>query len=356
MRYNGNLKEDQVSAIIHIVENDWGIIEMVTWGGKSHIIMAITSLYKKKTLIVTPTKKLVSEMVDKFKEFTNYTPWTYYSDGKAIKDITITTHTSFIKDTLWEKSLEKYDILIVDELDDHCSQDMISAICYSDCNILVWLSWTPSRQELNTQDLELIFWPHIKIWTYQVLPDTITHYVYKRDVFEQATVDYTNWNEQRESILRNKRRFTEVVNTIKNIENTSFLTLVLLDRIEEIERFAIEFPHAVVITWNTKVKDDETQIEQLKKVGGIIIWSIRKMYRGVDIPECDSVVIASPIKFQNTVIQAIGRSLRKCDTKERISVSVINDSILKSQRYQQSKACKEAYNITPSVVFIQSKP
>jgi superfamily II DNA or RNA helicase len=37
-------------------------------------MMAITAYYKKRTLIITPTKKLVKEMVDKFKEFTNYTP------------------------------------------------------------------------------------------------------------------------------------------------------------------------------------------------------------------------------------------------------------------------------------------
>jgi superfamily II DNA or RNA helicase len=67
--------------------------------------MAVAQYYKKWTLIVTPTKKLVKEMLDKFKEFTDYVPGTWYSDGKDIKEITITTHTSFVQDMLGEKKL-----------------------------------------------------------------------------------------------------------------------------------------------------------------------------------------------------------------------------------------------------------
>jgi hypothetical protein len=41
----------------------------------------------------------------------------------------------------------------------------------------------------------------------------------------------------------------------------------LLDRITEIEKFKREFPHAVVITGNTKVPDDEAQIDTLRVSG-----------------------------------------------------------------------------------------
>jgi hypothetical protein len=90
-----------------------------------------------------------------------------------------------------------------------------------------------------------------------VLPDEIVHYVYKRSASEADSIDYTNRHYQRESILHNKIRFEAVVDTIKEIRKESFLTLLLLDRIEEIEKYRLEFPEALVITGNTKVKDDE---------------------------------------------------------------------------------------------------
>jgi superfamily II DNA or RNA helicase len=121
---------------------------------------------------------------------------------------------------------------------------------------------------------------------------------------------------------------------------------------EEIERYRVEFPEAKVITGKTKVKDDETWIAELIQSGGLIIGSIKKMYRWIDIPQCDSVIVCSPVRFENTVIQAIGRALRKCEWKERVDISIVNDNVLQNQRYEQSKACKAAYWITPAIVYI----
>ena len=353
IKYNGQLRLDQVEWLMHIVENNWWILELSTWGGKSHIVMAIADFYKKTTLIVTPTKKLVKEMVDKFKEFTNYTPWTFYSDGKNIQEITVTTHTSFVNDILVWHELPKFDVLLIDEMDSHFSPKMLQALCLCDCNILVGLSGTPTRQDLNTQDLELVFGPHIKIWDYQILPTTITQYVYQRDVYEQSMIDYTSWHYQRESMMTNKDRFNRVISTIKDISKKHYLTLVLLDRMEEMHKFSLEFPDALVITGSTKIEDDEMWIRELQKKWWIILWSIMKVGRGMDISECDNVIIASPIKFQNTVIQAIWRALRKCDSKWDVNISIFNDNVLKSQRYSQAKTCKEEYGMLPNVIYIK---
>jgi superfamily II DNA or RNA helicase len=91
----------------------------------------------------------------------------------------------------------------------------------------------------------------------------------------------------------------------------------------------------------------------LRVSGWIILGSIKKMYRWVDIHQVDSVVIASPIKFESTVIQAVGRCLRKCETKWAIWVHIFNDSILSGQRYEQTKVIRKEYNLEPNVIYIQ---
>jgi len=100
-----------------------------------------------------------------------------------------------------------------------------------------------------------------------VLPDEIIHYVYKRSPQEAETIDYTNRHYQRESILHNKFRFDAVVETIKEIRKESFLSLLLLDRIEEIQKYSEVFPEAIVITGNTKVENDCAGIAALSESG-----------------------------------------------------------------------------------------
>jgi len=352
--YNGELRDYQVEGLYHVIEHKWWIIEANTGSGKGHIIIAITQFFKKRTLIVTPTKKLVKELVGKFEEFTDYMPGTYYSDWKNIKDITITTHTSFVQDMLWKKELWSFDLILVDECDDKMSSKMIQALCYSDCNILVGLSGTPDRQELNQQDMELVFWPSIKIGEYQIIPSEVTHHIYQWSHEEVLSIDFTNRHHQRESMLANRFRFDVVVNEIKEIRKNTFLSLLLLDRIEEIEKYSKEFPEAIVITWDTKVKDDEIWINKLIQSGWLIIGSIKKMYRWVDIPICDNVIIASPIRFENNVIQSIGRALRTHPDKQKVTIDIINDDVLKNQRYEQTKTVKNEYGINPKIVYIKT--
>lgn len=352
IKYNWQLRDYQISALMHVIENEWWIIEAPTWAWKSAIVMWITSYLKTTTLIVCPTKKLVKEMVDKFKEFTNYEPWTYYSDGKNIKDITITTHSSFASDISWKWDLKNFANVIVDECDDKLSYKMICALCKCNCDILVWMSWTPDRQELDINDMTLIFGPYIKVWEYQMKPESVTHHIYKWSQDEILWIDYRNWHTLRESVLLNKKRFNSIVDRIKELCSKSYLTLILLDRIEEIESYAEALPEAIVITWKTKVKDDEKLIDNIVKTWWIIIWSIKKMYRWIDIPPIDNVIIASPIKFENTVIQSVWRALRRYKWKTKVDISIINDDILNNQRYEQSKAIKAEYWLKSLIVYI----
>lgn len=155
--------------------------------------------------------------------------------------------------------------------------------------------------------------------------------------------------------MENKYREITIVNKIKELVIDSFLTLILMDRITEINTFKEYFPKAVIITWKTKIKDDDMEIEKIRKSGWVIIGSRQKMYRWVDIQEIDHVIVASPVKFENNVIQSIWRGLRTFDGKWEIKISIINDTILRSQMSQQSKACVSEYWITPDKTYLHYK-
>lgn len=163
-------------------------------------------------------------------------------------------------------------------------------------------------------------------------------------------LDYSSWHSQRESMMANQKRKEARRNKIKDLQSKSKLLLLLLDRHEEIDDIVemIEEDKPcdyAIITGKTKVSDDEQAIERLRVSGGIIVGSLDKMYRGVDIPEIDHVCIASPVKFKNKVIQSIGRSLRPHTSKSDAHVSILNDSILRSQAHEQRRSCYNEYKV-----------
>jgi superfamily II DNA or RNA helicase len=71
------------------------------------------------------------------------------------------------------------------------------------------------------------------------------------------------------------------------------------------------------------------------------------------VPEIDSVIVASPIRFENNVIQSIGRALRPHPNKTHIKISIINDDVLQNQRREQSKACIKEYKLQPTIIYIK---
>lgn len=66
----------------------------------------------------------------------------------------------------------------------------------------------------------------------------------------------------------------------------------------------------------------------------------------MDVGFIDSVFLVSAIKFKATVIQSIGRALRKYQDKDKVEVYIWNDlPILRGQRTQKLKSIKEEYGI-----------
>ena len=127
-------------------------------------------------------------------------------------------------------------------------------------------------------------------------------------------------------------------------------SLILCDRIAEINEWEKHFDiydeyNLIIITGETKVSDDKLQLEEalVSDKPIIIVGSIQKCSTWFDYPIIDNVFIFSAIKFENTVIQSIGRSLRKSPWKTGSHIHVWNDKILDKQRIQKQAAIMTEY-------------
>lgn len=347
VQFKWKLLPHQNQALLHIMKHWCWFIDLKTWWGKSFCVMGIINLYKKSTLIIVPTTKLLQEMQDKIKEFMWYDAWVFYWWKKDIKDITITTSKSYCENELWQ-----FSIIIVDECDTNLSEKMRHKLILSNANVLVWMTWTPTRVELNTKDLELFYWPYIQVWDYQALPTDCIQYIYRRTKEEQTQYCGDNFAETRNRIILNENRTQKILKKLLEIKAKYYIMLILTDRVDECEILQNLIPDSIIVHWKTKLKDDKENIARIAQSWGVIIGTRQKMWRWVDVPSIDCVCLVWAFKFKSAVIQSIWRALRKFEGKNDIWVYIFSDSNLNSQKNENKKTVELEYKIQVKREFL----
>lgn len=331
-----------------------GLIKLTTGKWKSHIIMDITNYYQTNTLILVHNIKTLWEMKSKFKEFTNIIPAVYWWWKKEIWNITIMTKKSFSLDY---KNIQKdFNLVLIDERPVWFSKKFWDTLNIFFANkkwiALYWLSWTPEKLLLDVDDLQKYFGKIIEVkWQennwYNIIPKfTMYDYSYSGRYL------YENPAEMRTAIAENIDRLDLQLKEIDEIFEARNCLLILTDRKQEVENYfeklSLRDEFVFCMTWDTKEKDDNENIDLAKiflkwwKV--IIIWTIQKCWVWVDIPFIDTIFLASAIKFKSTVIQAIWRALRVYEGKTDVIVWIWNDiPLLKNQRTEKIKAIESEY-------------
>lgn len=353
------------------------LIKLTTWKGKSHVIMDIAEYYQTPTLILVHNVKTLWEMVEKFKNFTNITPTQYGGWKKNLSNITIMTKKSFALD--YDKIDINFWLVLIDEAPIWFQKNFWQALNIffhrKEWIALYWLSGTPQSITLDQCDLEVYFWKTIEIsWQannwYNIIPSFEMY-----DYVNTSRYEFENTAEMRTAIWDDHIRFDKQCEILPKLIDSWNCLLILSDRKFEVDRFYNSLQHwgifynnflnrmshdtlVFTMTWDTKNKDDDENILEAKRMiklwkKVIIIWTIQKIGVGVDIPFIDTIFLASAIKFRSTVIQAIGRALRKFEGKDSVLVWIWNDiPILNKQKIEKIKTITTEYGINKKDILV----
>lgn len=332
------------------------LVKLKTWMWKSKVIIDITNYYQTNTLILVSNLKLMQEIKNKFIEFTNYTPKIYWWWKKEIWEITIMTKKSFTLD--FESIKQEFNLIILDECHQQFTKNTYISINkffhWKKWIALYWLSATPSTDFLEEKDLEKYFWKIITIQKeYDFIPEFIFYNYRPKNKF---LYEYETYPELRQCLIDDIDRQELQFNIIKN--NLSICSLILCDRLEEIENYYNNFKDEdiflIKITGQTSILEDERllneALQQKKKI--LIIGSISKVSTGFDYPIIDTIFLFSSIKFENSVIQAVWRCLRKSQNKIWAKVIIWNDKALDKQRLQKTKTIYQEYWVLEKNIII----
>lgn len=309
-------------------ELDWDhlhLLDNFIISHNSHIVMQIVNHFREPVVILTHNLATLHEMKEKFKEFCWVEIGEFNWKKKDIRAITVSTHSSFMKNRKVLKDKMKFSQIIFDEADSSVSDKMLTALIKFDPSSLFWMTWTPKRTELDGNDLQLIYGKIIKCegqinnW-YKILPDIV------RLKYNTKICSYEDhWDMKAQLMWEKERIEKQILFIIEKIvfEDVKYWLLLVERREEESqEYYNLLSPHinCVLINWHTKKEDDIKAIDFIKQNGWIIVWTLKKVWRWVDIPFLDWVFIFFQNHFYSLVVQAVWRWLRSHPWKDKITL------------------------------------
>ena len=335
-------------------EDQW-VIHMGTWRGKSWVIYNAICEKRVKTLILChniQTADTMYEGIIKNTTIPKEMVWLVHSKSKHPRTgiIDVMTHASFVKN--FKQLTNTYWMICYDECDYNLSfpvrndyDCMVWALIYLSPKYLYGFTGTPYRAEGGVEVLNRIFG---EVWTYS---DEYNYTPNITQVFYKYTWTYdfeTFWElmQRLNECEDRKKKQIQIYDKYKRKWN-----LVLTKSVKESEEINKLIPWSILLNGMLKGKELENNMTLVNNaidgnLGFTIVGTIDKMGRGVDIPPIDTLFMFSPVRFRWTVVQAVGRALRKYPGKSDVIILDWCDMpLLKKQQKERLKDYQNEYGI-----------
>ena len=155
-----------------------------------------------------------------------------------------------------------------------------------------------------------------------------------RDVFDRSgmTLSFTK-------LLSNLSSDNDRNNIIINLANSlSGSTIILSDRVEQLNYLQSKIPNSVEIDGKTKKNIREKALEDIKSGNKKVLLASYKLAKeGLDCKILENIIFATPIKDYAIVVQCIGRCQRPFEGKELAKVYDLVDSLSNLQRFTSKR-------------------
>jgi superfamily II DNA or RNA helicase len=382
-------RDYQLDAFTYCVRNNRALMVSPTASGKSFIIYLLTRYYNAKTLIIVPTTTLVHQLAKDFisygyrvegqdvankrgdldkgrdqgssglgsdlghaqgskrtsrakgrKEETSEEAIHKIYAGQEKESevaITITTWQSVYKQSkAW---FAKYDVVIGDEAHLFKAKSLTSILGKLDkCKYRFGFTGTLDGTETHKLVLEGLFGPVRNVITTKELMDQghvsdlkIKAIVLKyRDEIRKAVSKY-DYQAEMDYITTNEARNRFIINLTRSLQGTTMVLFQYVDKhgkvLYDTLKDKVDIP--VHYVYGGVDGEDREAIRQLvtNANSSIVIASYGTFSTGINIPNIDNVIFASPSKSRIRNLQSIGRGLRKAEGKTHATLFDIADDL-----------------------------
>ena len=333
-------RDYQIGGFKDCINSNRRLIVSPTGSGKSLLIYMLTRFYiEERVLIIVPTTNLVEQME---KDFIDYgydgdIQKIYSGKSKDVNsNIVIGTWQTIIN--MPEGWVDQFGAVLFDEAHT-CKAKSLTAILTSlrRCKHRFGFTGTLQTEEVNILVLEGLFSTYNKVISSSELMDReelakldidIIVLQYEEEIKKQMRdCDY---QDEISFLIGNVNRNKFIINLIKSITGN---TLVLFQRVEnhgEILYNLLKNKRDNVFYLHGQISGEKRQniINDIDNYdNAIIIASYGVLSTGVNIPNLNNAIFASPYKSKIKVLQSLGRALRITKDKKTANLYDIADDL-----------------------------
>lgn len=342
-----DIRDFQVETFTKAIQDKNGLFVCPTASGKSFIIYCIVRYLLEKTLIIVPTTTLVHQMFEDFQSYgldsEKYCHKIFSGKEKTTdKPIVITTWQSVYKKP--KEFFKEYKVVIGDEAHHFKSKSLV----YIMSNLVnaehrFGFTGTLDGTETHQLVLEGLFGPATEVIT--------TSDLMERGIVADLKIKAVVLNHKEDDRkLAKKMTYAEEASFLaKHTARNNFIrdlalslkgnTLILFQYVElqgnGLYNSIKDKANIPVFFIDGKVEgsvrnDIRNKINSLHD--SILVASYGTLSTGVNIPNIDNVIFASPYKSRIKVLQSIGRGLRKSSRKTKCNLyDIVDDLAWKSR-------------------------
>lgn len=344
------VREHQINAFIHAMQNRRTLLLSPTASGKSLIIyMLFRQLHQYqnlKGLVIVPTTSLVEQLYSDFADYNNENMEPYLhriyqgKDKNTDKPLTISTWQSLYK--MPKEYFEQFDYVIGDEAHNFKAQSLTSILtnCVN-AKYRIGLTGTLDGTKTHKLVLEGLFGPVKKVISTKELIDKdqlanfeIKCLVLKHTDEESKAAKAMTYAEEIGYLISHEARNKFVKNLAVSLgKNTLVLYQmvdkhgkILYDMIRETEKIGDRKVFFVHGGTDTTDREDIRKIMEIEQ-DAIIVASFGTFSTGINIRNLHNIIFAMPTKSSIRTLQSIGRGLRQSDGKEIATLYDISDDL-----------------------------
>ncbi|MEM2741044.1 MAG: DEAD/DEAH box helicase [Nitrososphaeria archaeon] len=368
-----NLRNYQLEAVKSLIQNIRGIVQIPTGGGKTWIIASIIELAKPTTNILVIVPKSSTLLLQHLNFLLQFFPKEeigyYYSEGKKPGRITLTT----INSLKLIPHINQIDMILIDECQATPSTTILEIMQLAKNS---WIRYGFSATPLGRSD-ERDYYTHAILGDilykvdYRTLQEQnfLSEMYYYSIHFSTPYILYKNqkipvdtdlfylnkYNEVCKLFIENNPYRLEIITKLTNYILTKYPErncMIICDRKKLASNIYQElsslFPNQVkLLTGDTSHNAREKSLTQFKNNQIRILITTQLIEYGIDIPNLNTIILASIGKSPIQLIQRIGRGMRY-SSEPLIVFDLIeeNNKVLLNQYRQRAKILsKEGFTI-----------
>lgn len=347
--FNGELYFDQSLALDEISNHDAGVIQAPPGFGKTVIALALLARVGVPTLILVHNQYLLEQWQNQIERYLTIdepsvmrltpkgrkkeigTVGTYSSKKKTLTGLVdVGMIQSFSKQEAIQQLLSHYDMLVVDECHHIAAATFELVIRFFAGRYLYGFTATPERQNGH----EPILFKRIGPLIFEAKEGEVP---FEKQLFLRFTsfgkmnaelTNHHSFTELSDLLAQDKTRNNSLVEDILENYQEGRQSIVLTNRLVHLKELQknleISCKNLFVISGQTKAKERETilqRLDRLPKNEPALLLSTGKFFgEGIDIPRLDTLFLAGPLSWKNSLTQYIGRIHRPFKGKEVVRV------------------------------------